>query len=320
MHMKSTKKISDKGLEELPLITVITLSYRSKHLYDAVRSVLSQNYPSIQYIISDDATEDFDKDCLLRFIEQKNKGNICQALVLHHKTNIGTVANYNRALHEAKGKYIFPLAADDLYVNENVLYRWTQAFAEANAPVMCAYCDNYDEAMQNFLGRWPRPDHARILAKGNTEAIYRVMERVKILPGATMARTSDSLQTLGYFDETYRLLEDYPFAMQTLRRGAPIAFWPYSAVIRRGGGVSDGKKPHPQLVKDMEVFYEREVYTFSTDPNRLREYLENRKRKNMTILNFQKKWASSGLCGRLALSLRFPSCFARRVYHRMFRI
>jgi len=320
MLMKRAKKAnSEESLKELPLITVITLSYKSVYLYDAINSVLSQNYPFIQYIISDDGTEGFNKESLLHYIDENNKGNICEVLVLHNETNMGIVANYNRALRAAKGKYIFPLAADDKYVNESVLYRWTTAFSQVDAPVMCAYCDNYDETMNTFLGRWPRPDHARLLQEGDTSKIYHVMERVKIIPGASMARTLESLQTLGFFDETYFLLEDYPFLMKMLRKGVKIAFWPHSAVMRRGGGVSDGNKRHPLLDRDMELFYEREVYRFSSDPEGLRRSIEQQRIKSLNIRTFSDKWASSGMLGKLALCFRSPSCFARKVYHKLLK-
>lgn len=317
---KANKANNDIALDNLPLITVITLCYRSVYLYDAVKSVLSQNYPSIQYIISDDGTEGFDKDGLIKYIEQNNEGNIREVLVLHSETNTGTVANYNRALREAKGKYIFPLAADDKFANNSVLYDWTLAFTKTDAPVMCAYCDNYDEAMQTFLGRWPRPDHARLLAKGDTKKIYHVMERVKIIPGATLARTLESIKSLGYYDETYYLLEDYPFIMRILREGVKIGFWPRSAVMRRAGGVSDANKRHPKLERDMELFYENEVFRYSADPEGLRRVIEQKKLKNMTIQNFNEKWSSSAFFDKLLLGFRFPSCFARKIYHILFKI
>lgn len=307
-------------LDDLPLITVITLSYRSEHLYDAVNSVLSQNYPFIQYIISDDGTEGFDRNTLLHYIKTNNKGNIRDLLVLHNETNLGTVANYNKALREAKGKYIFPLAADDKYVNDSILYEWTLAFSQTDAPVMCAYCDNYDEAMTTFLGRWPRPDHAKLLAEGDAKKIYHTMERVKIIPGATLARTLESLQTLGYYDESYFLLEDYPFVMQILRKGVKIAFWPHSAVMRRAGGVSDAQKRHPKLDRDMELFYENEVYRYSTEPDGLRKAIEKSRQRNLAVRNFNDIWESSGFFGKLAISLRCPTCFARKVYHMLFKI
>lgn len=321
MHTRCIiRKNEDEMPGHLPLITVITLSYNSEYLYEAMKSVLSQNYPLIQYIISDDGTEEFDKEAIFNFVEMNNKGNIYEVLVLQNEVNLGIVANYNKALGQAKGKYIFPLAADDKYVNENVLYEWTLAFSQTDAPVMCAYCDNYDETMKKFLGRWPRPDHGKLLEKGDIQAIYQFMERIKILPGASMARTLESLQTLGYFDEKYRILEDYPFAMQTLRKGIPIAFWPHSAVMRRGGGVSDANKANPQLIKDMEEFCDQEIYKFSTDPDSLKLYHEKSKRKSMKLRSFQEKWMASGFFRKILLSVRFPTFFARRMYHKLFRI
>ena len=46
-----------------PLVSVILLSYNNlQFLYNAIDSVLLQNYPRLELIISDDCTEGFDPE------------------------------------------------------------------------------------------------------------------------------------------------------------------------------------------------------------------------------------------------------------------
>ena len=318
--MKSLKRNDIEGETELPLITVITLSYNSVYLPDAIDSVLSQTYPHIEYIIADDGSENFNTDELQNYIARHSRGNIKSFLSIHSEINRGTVKNYNDALRKANGKYIFPLAADDQYVDEKVLFEWTSAFEKTDVPVICAYCDNYDERMERFIGRWPRPDYANQLLKGDAQTIYRTMERIKIIPGATMARTKTSLDSLGYFDENYRLLEDYPFAMQVLRKGIPIGFWPKSAVKRRSGGVSDLKATHPQLLKDMELFYENEVYRYAENPDRIKRFVLKNQKENAARLTFESQWETAGIAKKIELCARFPKCAGRKIYHKLCKI
>lgn len=307
-------------MDGLPLITVITLSYHSPHLREAVASVLAQTYPRIQYLIADDGTRPFDADALRQQIATLNRGNVVDWRVRTRETNLGTVANYNLALREAEGIYIFPLSADDVFADERVLEEWVRYFERTGDDVICAYCANVDEATLAPLGRWPRPDQARLLLSRRWDRIYRAMEREKLLPGATMARTRKSLETLGYFDESYRLLEDYPFQMRLLRQGTPIGFWPRCAVLRRTGGVSDRHAPHPQLTQDMERFYNVDVYPFCRDPQALRRHFRRRGARAARIDAFGSAWAGAGPGRRLLLALRMPGQALRRAYHALFKI
>lgn len=316
-HMSSSIRASK---DSYPLITVITLSYRSKYLFETVRSVLTQSYPNIQYIISDDATEGFDAEGLRHMIKAENRGNIQQLQIFVNESNQGTVANFNRALREAKGTYIFPLAADDAYVAEDSLEKWTEAFISGRDSIMCACCENYDEDMAVFRGRWPRPDQMRLLQTRSCKRIYRYMERQKILPGCTMARTRDSLKTLGYYDERYRLLEDYPFMMRTLRQGIPIGFWPESAVRHRSGGVSDPEQMHPQLKEDMERFYNEEVFPFTNNPGRLKRYFTRQVERQRKRNSFEDRWTTASPLEKMGLLFTAPKFVLKKCYHRLFQI
>lgn len=60
-----------------PLITVITLAFNSSYLLDSIRSVLDQTYPSIQYLIVDDGSSDFNKAAVCSYIEQHKKKKYC---------------------------------------------------------------------------------------------------------------------------------------------------------------------------------------------------------------------------------------------------
>lgn len=300
---------------EKPLITVITLSYHSTHLLDAIRSVLEQSYPAVQLIIADDGTLDFDQQAVYSFVEANKSPRLKSFLLLHSADNCGTVANYNNALRHADGEYIFPLAADDLYCSTETLTRWTDAFIASGMQVFCACCDKYDESMTKFLGRWPRPDHIRLLNSQNCDEIYAMMESQKILPGCCMARTKASLSTLGYFDEQYRLLEDYPFMMRLLRQKEPIGIWPQSAIKHRVGGVSDGENTHPQLVTDMERFYEVDLFPYAQNPAELRHHLAAQEKKKQEILTFDRLWRAANLPERLILCIKKPKLGLRKVYH-----
>mgnify|MGYP000424525881 CR=1 FL=1 len=66
MHGMLNKKIQK--------VSVIILTYNQMdYLYDAIKSVLNQDYPNIELIVSDDASCNFQKGMLEKFIEENKK-------------------------------------------------------------------------------------------------------------------------------------------------------------------------------------------------------------------------------------------------------
>ncbi len=306
--------------DKLPLITVVTLSYQSIHLYHTIRSVLSQDYPRIQYIIADDGSEVFDANAVEAFVHANKRENLVDFCLIHHPQNIGTVADYNDALMHAKGIYIFPLSGDDVFRNDRVLSEWTAAFMRSGDPIMGACCANYDESLRHFRGKWPHRKQIKLLLSRDWEQIYRVHETQKLLPGCTLARTKESLSSIGLFDTEYRLLEDYPFIMQALRRRFAVGFWPKCAIKRRSGGVSDPESKNRVLEADMEHFYEKEVFPYCENAEALKLRLARGKAASLENAVLLRQWEQGSLADKLRLMFKKPVWSMKRIAHTVFRI
>ena len=100
-----------------PIITVITPYYNNTNLTNTVRSVLSQDYPNIEYIIADDCSDNI--EVILNEIKDI-LNNLKLEYFLSFKIqrqikNVGTVKNLNSAIKQARGEIIFFLAADYMF-------------------------------------------------------------------------------------------------------------------------------------------------------------------------------------------------------------
>ena len=112
-----------------PLISIIILSYKNYHyIYEALDSVLCQDYPNIEIVISNDGSDDFDKKAVEKYLKINRKNNIKNIIVNNNPKNIGTVKNINIAINLSKGEYIIMFAADDAMYDCRVMSQLSDAF------------------------------------------------------------------------------------------------------------------------------------------------------------------------------------------------
>ncbi|MFZ1027575.1 MAG: glycosyltransferase [Limnoraphis robusta] len=95
---------------EFPLVSLIIPTYNGEaFLSEALNSALSQTYPHLEILISDDGST----DKTLEIAEAFKQKTAFPFLILSH-VNYGLVENLNFSISQAKGKYIKFLFQDDL--------------------------------------------------------------------------------------------------------------------------------------------------------------------------------------------------------------
>ena len=96
-----------------PLVSIIITSYnREEFIEKAIQSCLSQDYPHIEIIISDNHSTD-NSDAVIKKFTHDNR-----IKYFINDTNIGMIANYKLATRErAMGKYVTYISSDDYLCN-----------------------------------------------------------------------------------------------------------------------------------------------------------------------------------------------------------
>ena len=89
------------------------------------------------------------------------------------------------------------------------------------------------------------------------------IEKISIITNGSLVKRN-FFERYGKYDTAYRLVEDYPYAVDLLRNGVRIDFMNCVTVEHSIGGVSTGKI-HPAVIKDIE--HMREV--LKADPHGL---------------------------------------------------
>jgi glycosyltransferase involved in cell wall biosynthesis len=96
-----------------PLVSIAIITYNhARFIENAIKSVLSQDYPNIEIIISDDASG----DNTLAIVDKYAKKYSDKIKVLSAENNIGAAGNWLKCASHCQGKYIVGLAGDDEFL------------------------------------------------------------------------------------------------------------------------------------------------------------------------------------------------------------
>lgn len=244
------------------LFTICITHYNQmKYIFTAIDSVLAQDYPNIELIIADDASN-FNKEKVEKYINLNKKENIKKVTVLTKEKNLGTVKNVNGVLRIANGNYITFFAADDALSNSKVISNYYKAFKKFNKEVITAQAFLYDEDLKNNNG--PYVDVKKALKYNDmkpSEVFYYMAQNCFYASGAT-AYKMDVFNKYGLFDERYLLVEDWSYYLHLLKNDVSIFFANFKALNHRDGGVSHNVKITPTVKKyyeDILKIYEYEL-------------------------------------------------------------
>jgi len=99
-------------MPSVSLVSIIMPLYNSeKYLKEAIESVINQSYQNWELIIVDDKSTDSSLEIVKTYTKEEQR--ICLILL---KSNSGPTQARNRAIEEAKGKYIAFLDSDDMWL------------------------------------------------------------------------------------------------------------------------------------------------------------------------------------------------------------
>lgn len=124
------------------LVSIIMPSYNTgAYIKKTIQSVINQSYQNWELIIVDDCSTDNTDEAVLPFLNDR------RIRYIKNEVNSGAAISRNRALMEAKGKWIAFLDSDDLWVQEKLEKQIH--FMETNN-----YAFTYTDYMIQLNGEW----------------------------------------------------------------------------------------------------------------------------------------------------------------------
>ena len=225
------------------VFSVIVLLYNnSEFIEGCLDSILDQDYPAIEIIVVDDGSNVFDKTGIENYIREHQRENIRNVIVYQNECNFGTVKSANGALKKASGKYIKLLAGDDALYNCESLSHAAAALRICPCGIISGNVMKYDKNM-NLIGPYRKSLVPALNILPPIDVFRRLCVHNDIVAGGIFFDTA-FFERYGMFDESYRLLEDWPTWMNATRKGCKIYYSSFFAIkYRTHNGIGTGTNP-----------------------------------------------------------------------------
>ena len=211
-------------MSRLPLISIVTVSYNAAAtIEDAIRSVLQQTYPHIEYIVIDGGSKDGTVDLLRRYDTQ----------ISHwvSEPDKGIYDAMNKGIALATGEYIGFLNADDFFANNDSVQKIVDHLLGKNTDAVFSQLDIVDPS-----------DLDRVQRKYRVATYSRFMLKNGVMPPHPTFYCRKSCYTqLGVapYKTDYRIAADFELLVRMLLVVQPSwRYLPVTTVKMRAGGVS----------------------------------------------------------------------------------
>ncbi|MBE9066479.1 glycosyltransferase family 2 protein [Leptolyngbya cf. ectocarpi LEGE 11479] len=199
---------------ENPLVSVIIPAYNAEHFIErTIISVLNQTYRNLEIIVVDDGSCDRTAEIVRAMAGQD------QRIVLLQQTNGGVAAARNTGIRHAKGDFIAPLDADDIWYPENIV-KQLNCFQKTGKPLGLCYAwtvdiDDDDHLLRNFRAARIKGSVARTLLchnfLGNASASLIRRECFDAVGGYDDSFHQKQIQGCEDWDLYLRIAEKYAF-------------------------------------------------------------------------------------------------------------
>lgn len=212
----------EKKIGNIRFSVVVPCYNNQQYLTECLSSVLNQSFEDVEIIVVDDHSKSFNKDSVVSFVEENRRENISRIVVYQNPENYGTVKSLNEAIKKATGEYIKILAADDALYDELVLHDAVKDFSTNNSELLIYDVMKCDNEMEE-IGLYRNEFLNSINSSTPFENFEKLCIRNRIYATGVFFK-NDFFNIYGYFDEEYRLLEDWPTWLRYLLNGGTLKY------------------------------------------------------------------------------------------------
>lgn len=204
-------------------ISIVTVVFnRAGTIADALRSVETQSYRSVEHIIQDGGSGDGTLDIIRQFDAASTK--------LVSEPDAGIYDAINKGISRASGDIIGLMHSDDFFADDKVLERIAEAFRDPEIDGVYGDLDYVSASnTDKIVRRWrSEPYHPDLLKRG------------WMPPHPTLYLRREVFDRWGLYDTSMRIAADYEAMLRYLVKGdIRLAYIPEVLVKMRFGGESN---------------------------------------------------------------------------------
>lgn len=254
----------------IPLLTALLIHYQNGvTIFETIDSILAQDYPRIELVVSDDDSDNFDTQKVRDYIESNKGNNIERVVVRRNEHNLGTVAHLEAVRQITSGDIELLIAADDCWCDSRVFSDFAQAFSDLgpDAEFVTSQIEMCDELLNSTGDLFITPYIRQLLLSGDMESLLNEVALSCVLPGPGSAFRRSYFEKIGSLAENYTIVEDWSAHLRWLRMGYKIYYMDRVTLKHRHGGIShSASKGWPghylNYRKDLEHVFEVEMAPF----------------------------------------------------------
>lgn len=208
-------------------ISVVIPMYNAQdEIVNALASVIHQTFPAAEIIVVDDGSTDQGMEKVRAFCEHS-----ARPVKYIRQENQGPAAARNRGIREAKGEYVAFLDADDTWEETKLEKQMAKLESSPESPFCFTdmrHVVNGEVIHESYL-------HERDYRHLTEGQIYENLLRQNFIFTPTVVVKRDIFESIGLFDETLRVSEDYDLWLRIARK-FPVCFVDEILVTRRRTG------------------------------------------------------------------------------------
>ena len=134
-------------------VTIGIPVYRSEaYIRRTLESALSQTYPSVEFLLIDDAGDDGSLQIIQELVQTHQRGTAVR--IISHETNMGVSASRNKIIQEAKGEYLYFMDSDD-FIAEHTISLLMQNVRKYDAEIVFGSYEKIETFGKRLVCQYP---------------------------------------------------------------------------------------------------------------------------------------------------------------------
>ncbi|WP_293872255.1 glycosyltransferase family 2 protein [Flavobacterium sp.] len=241
------------------LVSVPITTYNSSDfILETLESIYNQNYNDLELIISDDFSRDGTIEKVDQWIKlERVKTRFARIEFIKVTQNTGVSANCNRCINSSHSEWIMMVAGDDILlpncIEENMKFVAKNQEAKIIFSQVRVYKDTFEE--KNFLKTIPHQYPNNLMHHSfSAHDQYKILllsDRISYTPSFFLNKKA--ILNVGGYDETNRLVEDYPMWLKLTGSGEKLYYFHKETVGYRMHSNATNNNGQDVLVKSSLV-------------------------------------------------------------------